>query len=64
MVSRGLPPSLRDVPESSLSAVALAFGRGMKIAYIAPAVVVCMGVLMYALLRSRREEPAPRPASS
>jgi MFS family permease len=62
MVSRGLPASLRDVPESSLGAVALAFGHGMKIAYVAPAVVVCVGAVMYALLRTRGAQAAPRPA--
>lgn len=47
MVSRGLPPTLDWASGSAETQVAQAFTAGMRIAYIVPAILICLGLLLY-----------------
>jgi len=47
MVSRGLPPTLDSASGGAEAHVAQAFTAGMRIAYIIPAALICLGMLLY-----------------
>jgi EmrB/QacA subfamily drug resistance transporter len=52
MVSRGLPPTLEGVPEAQVAEVKNAFMTGMRLAYIIPAVLICIGAFLYSRVRA------------
>jgi EmrB/QacA subfamily drug resistance transporter len=58
MVSRGLPPALESSASSAEPAVADAFITGMRITYIAPALLLCLGLSLY-LFKRREKKPIP-----
>ncbi|MFC1885580.1 MFS transporter [Thermodesulfobacteriota bacterium] len=49
MVSRGLPPSLKAAPGGVNLEVAEAFLAGMRFAYLVPAALVVVGMILYSL---------------
>ena len=51
MVSRGLAPTLESASGGAEAQVAQAFTAGMRIAYIVPAVLICLGMLLYLFSR-------------
>jgi EmrB/QacA subfamily drug resistance transporter len=54
IVARGLPPTLGAAREQSAGVVD-AFLAGMKVACVLPAILVCLGVLLYLILWDRPE---------
>ena len=58
MVSRGLPPVL--AASASTPQVAEAFIAGMRVAYLVPAILAVLGLLLYLLPSGRTVRGQPR----